>query len=282
VKRAISIITIYALTSVALNGKVMLIPAMEFKKRSYPFDLQIILPTFIFRKKELDAFLKYLYFVNFHYQGTLTISSLISIDYNSLLDELYRVYLKFWRDFENISVLPERRHLVEKKIIQWSKGLVKSPLSEFIYEYYSISEKSTDWQRKVSLWKSLKHRKKGNLPTSSRYKGKLKEKYIENWFNYMDKIELAPTIRSEFPLFFKAIKQLTFKELIQDLRICPACESELTDYSTDIKFCPFCGTSLIRQDTKPAEIEMKFCANCGAELRADIQFCPNCGTKIKK
>jgi len=273
---------LYSLTSVTLHGTVMLIPAVDFKGITYPFDLEIILPTFIFAKKTIDPFLKFLHFINFHYTGKLTIASIIQIDVNPLLDELHRTYLRYWNENIHITVIPERRRVVEQEIINWTEKLPKTKLSAYIQRYYSISIKGTDWTRKRSLWKSLRPRGGKKRELTGKRLEKLREKYVEIWFKYMDKTEFSAGIRSKFPKFIRAMNQLTFKEILQDLRICPACEADLNDYPSDITFCPFCGSNLRREEENILEPEVKFCANCGSQLRPKTSFCSNCGKKIVK
>ncbi|NVM52500.1 MAG: zinc ribbon domain-containing protein [Candidatus Helarchaeota archaeon] len=272
----LSIAKLYALTSVTLRGTVMLIPALEFESNTYPFDLHIVLPDFLFAKNKVDPFLKFLHFVNFHYSGKLTISSLIQIETNSLLDELHKVYLRSWKENSQIAEVPERRRIVEQGIIKWSMELPKTPLSEFIYQYYSVSIKNTDWQRKKILWRSLRHKKAKKKELSSSELNKLKEKYVKIWFKYLDKVDFTSKIHSKLPEFIKSMNQLTFKDILLDihLRICPACETNLSDYPTDIRFCAQCGYELV-------ESTQKYCANCGTEVREGTFFCTNCGKKIE-
>ena len=270
-----SISRLYALTSVTLRGTVMLIPTTDFESKVYPFDLNIILPTFLFAKKNIEPFLKFLHFINFHYSAKLTVSSLIEIDANPLLDELYKYYLRLWQENERLTVVPERRRLVEHKIIEWASELPKTPLSEYIKQYYSISIKNTDWQRKISLWKSLRHKKVKKKEPSAKKLKKLREKYVEVWFKFVDKIDFSQNIHSSFPDFNQSMNHLTFKDIIEETRFCPACEIDLGDYPSDINYCPQCGYELL-------EIKIHYCANCGAELGEGVHFCAKCGEPIER
>ncbi len=272
----ISIAKLYALTSVTLRGSIMLIPAFDFENSSYPFDLHILLPDFIFTRNIVHPFLRFLHFVNFHYAGKLSVSSLIQVDSDSLLEDLYKIYLSYWNENAQIAEVPARRQFVEQKIIAWSNQLPKTRLSNFIYKYYSISMKKTDWQRKTTLWKSLRHKGVKKKEQSRVKLDKLKDKYIEIWFEYADKIDFSPQIRKKFPEFIKLIDKLTFKEILEEtsIKFCPACEIDLSDYPSEINFCFNCGHPLIEPD-------QKFCSNCGAELREGAHFCSSCGNKIE-
>lgn len=272
---------LYSLTSVTLRGTVMLIPAVDFESKIYPFDLQISLPKFIFRKKSIDPFLKFLHFINFHYAGKLSIASMIQIEVNQLLDELHQIYLKKWKENAQIAVIPERRRIVEQEMVKWGETLPKTSFREFVKRYYSISLSNTDWRRKKALWKSLKTRTGRKKEISRSLLEKLREKYVEVWFKYMDKTEFSPSITKIFPTFIKTINQLTFREIIQDLQICPVCEADLSDYPSNINFCSFCGSNLKKQESEILEPKVKFCANCGNQLRPGISFCNNCGKKIE-
>lgn len=275
-----SIASLYAFTSVTLHGTVMLIPVVNFNKETYPFDLHIFLPEFIFAKKIINPFLKFLHFINFHYKGMLTISSLIRIKSEALLDQLYATYLRSWNENAQITVLPERRLLVEQQLVNWCNSLPKTFLSEFMQQYYSNSLKNTDWIRKKTLWRSLRHAGT-KLRKSRKSSETILDKYVEIWFSYMDKIEFSRGVQSKFPEFIKAMNNLTFKQILEDLRICPACETELSDYPESINYCPFCGSSLKKREQASLQTESKFCANCGASLREGTLFCSNCGSKIK-
>lgn len=273
---------LYSLTSVTLNGTIMLIPAIDFEGTTYPFDLHIILPEFMFSKNTIDPFLKFLHFINFHYVGKLTIASMIKIDVNNFLDELYKKYLKSWRENAQITILPERRRIVEQEIVRWTTELPKSYLSEYIKRYYSSSVEKTDWKSKISLWKSLRKRSGKKKVSSKTILEKLREKYVEVWFKYMDKTEFSLRITKTFPTFIRAMNQLTFKEILQELRICPVCEADLTDYPSNINFCSFCGSNLAKREDNLSEADIKFCAACGYKLRPGINFCNNCGKKIER
>lgn len=272
----ISILKLYALTSVTLRGTVMAIPALSHKTKGYPFDLQIVFPNFIFAKKTVDLFLKIFHLVNFHYSGKMRISTLIEIETDSLLDKLSQFYIRTWNANKEIAPVPERRRAVEIEVIKWTQDLPKTPLSEFINNYYSTSVENTDWIGKVKLWKSLRHRKSRTLPQSKGLTQKMKDKYAQNWFEYFDKTEFSSNIRSNFPKFTQSMNQLSFRDIIEEisLRICPACETDLTPYPSDIKYCAHCGYSF----SKP---EQKFCSNCGLQIRLGSRFCTDCGTKFE-
>ena len=272
----ISIAKLYALTSVTLRGTVMLIPAVDFKSNKYPFDLHVVLPNFILMKNTIDPFLRFLHFVDFHHAGKMSISSLIQIDTNSLLDVLYKNYLSYWKANDQIAEIPARRRIVEEEIIKWSKQLPKTSLREFIHKYYSISVEKTDWRRKTRLWKSLRHKEIKKKKPSKKKLTKLKEKYVDIWFKYVDKIDFSSKIQSKFPKFAQLMNKLTFKEILEEvqLNICPACEIDLSDYPPDIKYCFDCGYPL-------TDDQQKYCASCGSELREGAQFCSDCGKKIK-
>lgn len=272
-----NIAKIYALTSVTLRGDVILIPALYFKETTYPFDLQIIFPSFLFNSKySIFPFLKFLNLINFHYKGKLLVSSLILIKADPLLDELFRTYSKFWKANSHISEFPERRRVVELEIIKWSATLPKTTLGDFIHQYYSIAIETTDWKGKRALWRTLKHRDMKRPEVSQKKVKKYEEKYVENWFKYCDKIDFSSKVQSDFPEFVELINQLTFKEIISDITsVCPACEIDLSPYPLDIRYCANCGYELITSTQNE-----KFCVNCGVELRKGAVFCANCGKQL--
>lgn len=49
---------------------------------------------------------------------------------------------------------------------------------------------------------------------------------------------------------------------------CPSCSTELPDTA---KFCPECGTKIVRKT---------FCPECGTEVAPGTKFCPECGFKL--
>ncbi|MFX1293609.1 MAG: zinc ribbon domain-containing protein [Promethearchaeota archaeon] len=273
-----SIANIYALTSVTLRGDMMLIPAWHFETNKYPFDLQIILPNFLFTsKKTIISFLKFLNLVDFHYKGRLIISAGIIIETNSLLDKLNKVYLRNWKAHINIVEVPERRRLVEQEIIKWSAKLPKTLLGQFIHRYYSVSIKKTDWRSKGAIWRSLRQKISKKPKISAKKIEKLKEKYSEIWFKYFDKITFSNAIQSNFPEFTEEINRLTFKDILPEIqmRLCPVCETDMSSYAVEIQYCPQCGYALF-------ESVQNFCSNCGVPLRKKTSFCSNCGKKIEK
>jgi len=272
----IAIAKIYALTSVTIRGDIMLIPAWYSEIDAYPFDLQIIIPNFLINSNNpLIQFLRFLNLAHFHYKGRLIISSSILIDTNPLLDELNKIYRKFWNLYSNILEVPKRRQLVERELLKWSSTLPNSTLGKFIHQYYSHSLKRTDWQQKLSLWRSLRHKTIDKKKYSAKKLAKLKEKYVEVWFQYFEKINFSAHIKSQFPNFIETINQLTFQDILPEKhRSCPACEMDLSSYPPDIQYCPQCGYALL----EPAH---KYCENCGAELVKDARFCGRCGKKIE-
>lgn len=266
---------LYALTSVTLRGDLILIPAFDFGTVQYPYDLYLILPQFLFSgKKSILPFLKFLNLVNFHYREKLIVSSLIEIKADPQLDKLFQFYLTAWEKYSQITAIPERRQRIETEIIKWSASL-STPLGKFIQRYYSISLESTDWKGKDAIWKALKSKGGKRLELSLKRQEKLKEKYLEVWFEFFDKIEFSAAIRSTFSDFMDSMNQLTFKAILPEVqeRLCPGCESDLMGYPTTIRYCPQCGYDLI-------QVEPKYCAACGAQLREGSVFCNNCGKKI--
>ena len=270
------IINLYALASVTLRGDIILIPAIDLENTQYPYDLAIVLPQFLFNpKKGILPFLKFLNLINFHYREKLLVSALIEIKVDSLLDKLFQFYLKTWDKYSQLSAIPERRHTAEMEIIKWSASLPTSPLGKFIHRYYSASLESTDWKSKAAIWKSLKHIRERKPELSQKKLEKLKEKYIEIWFEFFDKISFSPEVQSTYPEFMELMNQLTFKEILSEIpeRLCPNCERDLNAYPTSIQFCPQCGYALFHGD-------QKYCSSCGAPLRDGALFCSNCGKKL--
>jgi len=268
-------INLYALTSVTLRGDIILIPAIDLKNSQYPYDLYIVLPQFLFDpKKSIIPLLKFLNLVNFHYREKLLTSALIEIKVDSLLDKLFQFYVKTWAKYTQISTIPEKRQQVEMEIIKWSISL-PSMLGKFIHRYYSVSLDSTDWKSKATIWKSLKHVRYRKSELIQKKLQKLKDKYLEIWFEFFDKIKFSTEIQSNYPEFVKMMDQLTFKEIISEIpeRLCPNCESDLNAYPALIKFCPQCGYALF-------QIDQKYCSSCGAPLRNGALFCSNCGKKL--
>jgi len=266
---------LYALTSVTLRGDLILIPAFDFGNVQYPYDLYLILPQFLFStKKSVLPFLKFLNLVNFHYREKLIVSSLIEIKVDPLLDKLFQFYLTTWEKYTQIPAIPERRQRVETDIIKWSAAL-STPLGKFIQRYYSISLESTDWKGKDAIWKALKSKSGRRPELSPKRQEKLKEKYLEVWFELFDKIEFSSAIRSTYPDFMDAMNQLTFKAILPEVqeRLCPSCESNLISYPATIHYCPQCGYDLI-------QLEQKYCSSCGVQLREGAVFCNNCGKKL--
>jgi predicted RNA-binding Zn-ribbon protein involved in translation (DUF1610 family) len=269
-------INIYALTSVTLRGDLIFIPAFDSGNIQYPYDLNLVLPQRLFStKKAILPFLKFLNLVNFHYREKLIVSSLIEIKADPLLDKLFQFYLTTWEKNSNVASIPERRQRVETDIIKWSASLPASPLGKFMQRYYSISLESTDWKGKDAIWKALKLKKGKRSELSPRRQEKLKEKYLEVWFEFFDKIEFSAAILSKYTEFMDAMNQLTFKAILPEDkdRLCPSCESDLISYPANIHYCPRCGYDLI-------QVEPKYCSACGAQLREGSAFCNNCGKKI--
>jgi len=46
----------------------------------------------------------------------------------------------------------------------------------------------------------------------------------------------------------------------------------------DAKFCPICGSSLLKNETEKKD--HKNCPNCGQDLPLDAKFCAKCGEKL--
>lgn len=267
---------IYAMTGVTLRGDLMLIPAWHFEENIYPFDLQIILPNLIFTsKKNIFVFLKFLNLVHFHYKGRLIISSMIIIETDPILDQLNNTYFRLWKQYSDIKEVPTRRQLVEQAIVKWSFNLPKNPIGEFINQYYSVTLNETNWHDKNKLWKTLSKRALTERKIPGKLLEKIQDRYLKTWFKYFEKIEFSPQINSKYPNFIKSMDQLTFKELspIKPQKICPACETDLSSYLEEIKYCPKCGYALF-------ELVRKFCANCGEKLRVGSSFCSQCGMQI--
>ena len=53
---------------------------------------------------------------------------------------------------------------------------------------------------------------------------------------------------------------------------CPTCGNEVENE----KFCPNCGTAIIKQNNTTNN---KFCSNCGEEIDVLAEICPKCGVK---
>jgi RNA polymerase subunit RPABC4/transcription elongation factor Spt4 len=53
---------------------------------------------------------------------------------------------------------------------------------------------------------------------------------------------------------------------------CPRCKTVLTPGAHS---CPTCGVKIKQPHGQPAQ--GRFCASCGAQLRARSQYCPICG-----
>lgn len=267
---------LYALTSVTLRGDLIFIPAFDFGNVQYPYDLNLILPQRLFSsKKTILPFLKFLNLVNFHYREKLIVSSLIEIKADPQLDKLFQFYSTTWEQYTSIAAIPDRRQRVESDIIKWSASLPVTPLGKFIQRYYSTSLESTDWKGKDAIWKTLKSKSGKRPELSLKRQEKLKEKYLEVWFEFFDKIEFSAAIRSTYTEFMEAMNQLTFKAILPEdqERLCPSCESDLLNYPATIHYCPQCGYDLI-------QVEQKYCSACGAQLREGSAFCNNCGKKI--
>jgi tetratricopeptide (TPR) repeat protein len=64
------------------------------------------------------------------------------------------------------------------------------------------------------------------------------------------------------------------------IKFCPDCGSEL---KTEFKFCPSCGYSLqafnLQQTSE--QVEIIECENCGTDNSVDAEVCSGCGTKLK-
>jgi predicted RNA-binding Zn-ribbon protein involved in translation (DUF1610 family) len=267
---------LYALTSVTLRGDLIFIPAFDFGNIQYPYDLNLILPQRLFSiKKAVLPFLKFLNLVNFHYREKLIVSSLIEIKADPLLDKLFQFYSTTWEKYAHIASIPERRQRVETEIIKWNASLPITPLGKFIQRYYSASLESTDWKGKDAIWKTLKSKNGKRPELSLKRQAKLKEKYLEIWFEFSDKIEFSTAIQSAYTEFMDAMNQLTFKAILPEdqERLCPSCESDLLNYPATIHFCPQCGYDLI-------QVDQKYCSACGAQLREGSAFCNNCGKKV--
>jgi RNA polymerase subunit RPABC4/transcription elongation factor Spt4 len=56
---------------------------------------------------------------------------------------------------------------------------------------------------------------------------------------------------------------------------CPSCAQPLPP---DAAYCPYCGV----KTTSPTSPQIRFCAQCGATLRAQARFCPQCGAETLK
>ena len=54
---------------------------------------------------------------------------------------------------------------------------------------------------------------------------------------------------------------------------CPSCGRDLSAFSPDSPFCPYCGQGL----ESKASAEVHFCPHCGRELSEQFAFCPHCG-----
>ncbi len=270
-----NIANIFALTSVTLRGDLMMIPAWYSETEEYPFDLQLVVPNFLVKSKQMvNSFLKYLNLVIFHYKGRLIISSYILVETDSLLDELNKLYLRTWKGNTHVKEIPKRRRIVEEEIAKWSGSLSGNSLGQFIHQYYSISLEKTNWQTKNALWKSLRKSSSRRKYSAKRLE-KLKEKYIENWFEFSDKINFSPKLERKFPDFVAGMEELTFRELLADtqMRLCPACEADVSQYGEQIQYCPQCGYVM-------DGILQKYCGNCGAPLARGIKYCSNCGQKV--
>ena len=124
---------------------------------------------------------------------------MIQIDFNEQLDELHRIYRDKWNENTHITVVPDRRRIVEQQVVKWIESLPQTNFTKFIKQYYSISVSNTDWGRKRSLWKSLKTRAGRKKEMSASRLAKLREKYVEVWFKYMDKTEFSLNITKAFP-----------------------------------------------------------------------------------
>jgi len=277
IEEMINIARIYALTSVTLRGDVMLIPAWYSETGGYPFDLQLIVPNFLVNSRDnIFQFLKFLNIIKFHYQGRLIISSDIVVDTDPVLDQLNKVYLDTWKAHSQIKEVPNRRRKVEEKIVQWSRSIPQTAIARFIHQYYTTSLEKTDWRSKNILWKSLR-KDSPRINYSKRRLEKLQKKYFVNWFEFCDKIHFTPTLEADFPEFIEGINELTFKEILPEkqIRLCPACETDLSNYGEQIQFCPHCGYAMLG-------VGQKYCGNCGAQLERNAKFCSYCGQRIEK
>jgi predicted RNA-binding Zn-ribbon protein involved in translation (DUF1610 family) len=54
---------------------------------------------------------------------------------------------------------------------------------------------------------------------------------------------------------------------------CPSCGRDLSAFSPDSAFCPYCGQGLKPKDSA----EVHFCPHCGQEISGQFAFCPHCG-----
>lgn len=70
------------------------------------------------------------------------------------------------------------------------------------------------------------------------------------------------------------------KAVVEPLPRCPECGEELP--RKGLKFCPFCGKSLIPQEAKKEETKAKaklHCNDCGKDIfQGNMRFCPYCGS----
>lgn len=71
---------------------------------------------------------------------------------------------------------------------------------------------------------------------------------------------------------------------LKGLLICPNCGKEI---SSDVNFCPKCGTAIEKKVYEgevivEAPVTPKTCSKCGAALEKDADFCTDCGAKIEK
>lgn len=64
------------------------------------------------------------------------------------------------------------------------------------------------------------------------------------------------------------------------VRFCPECGSEL---KTEFKYCPSCGYDLQKLEPKQTSEQLKVieCENCGTENPVDTDVCIGCGIKLK-
>ncbi|WP_297819698.1 DUF4767 domain-containing protein [uncultured Lactobacillus sp.] len=56
------------------------------------------------------------------------------------------------------------------------------------------------------------------------------------------------------------------------MKFCPNCGKQVKE---DADFCPYCGHQFV-----PVKPKQKYCPNCGKPVKTDAEFCPNCGEPI--
>jgi len=148
----------------------------------------------------------------------------------------------------------------------------------------SISEGAANAAKKSS---NLVEITKINM-TISGEEDKIKAVYAEIGALLQKKHESGEEVSEDLLPYCKQIDDINAN--IEDLRnkiielknvvICTGCGAEL---STEITFCPKCGTK--QQPPKPKE-EIKevknCCPGCNKEVSPDTVFCPYCGQKVKE